>query len=141
MNEPLAAFVTATRACVDDALERINARYAKAIRMRVLEERSFERLGGTETLTIDARLLALTNADLGRLVTAGRFREDLFFRLNVLTIRVPPLRERPGDIAALTDHLLGRLAAVHGRPGTRLTEPVRRMLASRRLAPRSRAIT
>jgi DNA-binding NtrC family response regulator len=96
--------------------------------LRVLEERSFERLGGTETLTIDARLLALTNADLGRLVTAGRFREDLYFRLNVLTIRVPPLRERPGDIAPLTDHLLGRLAAVHGKPGARLTESVRRML-------------
>jgi DNA-binding NtrC family response regulator len=96
--------------------------------LRVLEERSFERLGGTETLTIDARLLALTNADLGRLVTAGRFREDLFFRLSVLTIRVPPLRERPGDIVPLTDHLLGRLAAVHGRPGARLTESVRRML-------------
>jgi len=98
--------------------------------LRVLEERSFERLGGTETLTIDARLLALTNADLGRLVTAGRFREDLFFRLSVLTIRVPPLRERPGDIAPLTDHLLGRLAAVHGRPGAKLTAPVRRMLAA-----------
>ena len=98
--------------------------------LRVLEERSFERLGGTETLTIDARLLALTNADLGRLVTAGRFREDLFFRLSVLTIRVPPLRERPGDIAPLTDHLLARLAAVHGRPGARLTVPVRRMLAA-----------
>jgi DNA-binding NtrC family response regulator len=96
--------------------------------LRVLEERSFERLGGTETLTIDARLLALTNADLGRLVTAGRFREDLFFRLSVLTIRVPPLRERPGDIAPLTDHLLARLAAVHGRPGAILTEPARRML-------------
>ena len=96
--------------------------------LRVLEERSFERLGGTETLTIDARLLALTNADLGRLVTAGRFREDLFFRLSVLTIRVPPLRERPGDIVPLTDHLLGRLAAVHGKPGARLTESVRRML-------------
>jgi DNA-binding NtrC family response regulator len=98
--------------------------------LRVLEERSFERLGGTETLTIDARLLALTNADLGRLVTAGRFREDLFFRLSVLTIRVPPLRERPGDIAPLTDHLLARLAAVHGKPGARLSAPVRRMLAA-----------
>jgi two-component system, NtrC family, response regulator AtoC len=98
--------------------------------LRVLEERSFERLGGTETLTIDARLLALTNADLGRLVTAGRFREDLFFRLSVLTIRVPPLRERPGDIAPLTDHLLARLAAVHGNPGARLSAPVRRMLAA-----------
>jgi DNA-binding NtrC family response regulator len=98
--------------------------------LRVLEERTFERLGGTETLSIDARLLALTNADLGRLVTSGRFREDLFFRLSVLTIRVPPLRERPGDIVPLTDHLLARLAAVHGKPGAKLTEPSRRMLAA-----------
>jgi two-component system, NtrC family, response regulator AtoC len=98
--------------------------------LRVLEENSFERLGGTETLTIDARLIALTNADLARLVTAGRFREDLYFRLSVLTIRVPALRERPGDIPPLTDHLLARLAALHGRPGATLSEPVRRMLAA-----------
>src|ERR1700694_3159861 len=63
--------------------------------LRVLEERTFERLGGTETLRIDARLIALTNADLGRAVAAKCFREDLYFRLSVLTIHVPPLRERP----------------------------------------------
>src|ERR1035438_10405804 len=57
--------------------------------LRVLEERQFERLGGTETITIDARLVALTNADLSRLVADGQFREDLFFRLSVLTIAVP----------------------------------------------------
>jgi DNA-binding NtrC family response regulator len=98
--------------------------------LRVLEERAFERLGGTETLTIDARLVALTNADLPRLVTAGRFREDLYFRLSVLTIRVPPLRERPADIAPLAEHLLARLAAVHGRGEARLSEPAHRMLAA-----------
>ncbi len=63
--------------------------------LRVLEERKFERLGGTETLRMDSRLMALTNTDLGQAVAAGRFREDLFFRLNVLAIVVPPLRERP----------------------------------------------
>jgi DNA-binding NtrC family response regulator len=98
--------------------------------LRVLEERSFERLGGTDTLTIDARLVALTNADLPRLVTAGRFREDLFFRLSVLTIRVPALRERPADILPLAEHLLARLAAVHGRTDARLSEPARRMLSA-----------
>jgi len=98
--------------------------------LRVLEERSFERLGGTDTLTIDARLVALTNADLPRLVAAGRFREDLFFRLSVLTIRVPPLRERPADILPLAEHLLARLAAVHGRIDARLSEPARRMLVA-----------
>ncbi|MBI3663597.1 MAG: sigma-54-dependent Fis family transcriptional regulator [Acidobacteria bacterium] len=85
--------------------------------LRVLEERSFERLGGTETLRIDARLIALTNADLERLVAAGRFREDLFFRLHVFTIAVPALHQRPADILPLAEELLARLATVHGRVG------------------------
>jgi two-component system, NtrC family, response regulator AtoC len=84
--------------------------------LRVLEERTFERLGGTETLRMDARLMALTNTDLSKAVAAGRFREDLFFRLNVLTIFVPPLRERRGDLVSLASHFLTRLGAVHGRP-------------------------
>jgi two-component system, NtrC family, response regulator AtoC len=88
--------------------------------LRVLEERSFERLGGTESLHINARLIALTNTDLGSAVVAGRFREDLYFRLNVLVVFVPPLRERRKDILPLAQHLLGRLAAVHGRPGAQL---------------------
>jgi DNA-binding NtrC family response regulator len=96
--------------------------------LRVLEERRFERLGGTETLTIAARLIALTNADLARAVSAGLFREDLFFRLSVLTIRVPSLRQRPADILPLADHLLARLAAVHGRPETTLSEAARKVL-------------
>ncbi|MGA2720339.1 MAG: sigma 54-interacting transcriptional regulator, partial [Candidatus Acidiferrales bacterium] len=83
--------------------------------LRVLEERTFERLGGTETLHMDARIMALTNTDLPKAVAAGRFREDLFFRLNVLAIAVPSLRERRGDIAALAAHFLARLGAVHGR--------------------------
>jgi transcriptional regulator with PAS, ATPase and Fis domain len=82
--------------------------------LRVLEERTFERLGGAETLRIDARLMALTNTDLPQAVAAGRFREDLFFRLNVLTIVIPPLRERREDIAPLTAHFLERLGPVHG---------------------------
>src|ERR1700683_14235 len=85
--------------------------------LRVLEERTFERLGGTETLSIDARLIALTNADLARLVSDGRFREDLFFRLSVLTIFVPALRARLADILPLADALLERAARTHGRPG------------------------
>ena len=96
--------------------------------LRVLEERRFERLGGTETLSIDARLIALTNADLTRAVSAGLFREDLYFRLSVLTIRVPALRERPADIVPLAEHLLARLAAVHGRPNTTLSEAARQSL-------------
>jgi two-component system, NtrC family, response regulator AtoC len=88
--------------------------------LRVLEERTFERLGGTETLHMDARLMALTNTDLSAAVASGRFREDLFFRLNVLAISVPPLRERPADIAPLAAHFLARLAPVHGRPDATL---------------------
>jgi two-component system, NtrC family, response regulator AtoC len=83
--------------------------------LRVLEERQFERLGGTATLKMEARLMALTNADLSRAVAAGRFREDLFFRLNVLSLEVPPLRQRRRDIASLAVHFLKRLGSVHGR--------------------------
>ncbi len=100
--------------------------------LRVLEERSFERLGGTETLHIEARLVALTNADLVRAVAAGRFREDLYFRLNVLMIVVPPLRERPADILPLAEQLLGRLGPVHGRPDAALSDAARQLLAAYR---------
>jgi DNA-binding NtrC family response regulator len=96
--------------------------------LRVLEERSFERLGGTETLSIAARLIALTNADLPRAVSAGTFREDLYFRLSVLTIKIPALRERSSDILPLAEHLLARLAAVHGRPETSLSDASRKAL-------------
>jgi DNA-binding NtrC family response regulator len=96
--------------------------------LRVLEERSFERLGGTETLRIDARLIALTNTDLHAAAAAGRFREDLFFRLNVLTLQVPPLRARPADILPLAEHLLARLSVVHGRTGVSLSEEARHAL-------------
>ena len=88
--------------------------------LRVLEERAFERLGGTETLRMDARLMALTNANLPEAVAGGRFRDDLFFRLNVLAICVPPLRERREDIAPLAAHFLERLGPVHGRPDATL---------------------
>jgi DNA-binding NtrC family response regulator len=98
--------------------------------LRVLEERQFERLGGTETISIDARLIALTNADLARLVSEGQFRGDLFFRLSVLAIPVPPLRARPADILPLAEALLERGARVHGRTGAEFSEPVKQMLAT-----------
>ena len=96
--------------------------------LRVLQERAFERLGGTETLRIEARIVALTNVDLPAAVSSGRFREDLYFRLNVLTLTVPPLRERRDDILPLADHLLATLRSVHGRPGSQLSDRARRML-------------
>jgi DNA-binding NtrC family response regulator len=98
--------------------------------LRVLQERAFERLGGTETLRIGARLIALTNVDLPAAVKAGSSREDLYFRLNVLTLTVPPLRERRADILPLAAHLLATLRAVHGRPHAQLSDSARRMLAA-----------
>ena len=98
--------------------------------LRVLQERAFERLGGTETLKIEARIIALTNVDLPAAVKAGSFREDLYFRLNVLTLTVPPLRERRADILLLADHLLAGLRFAHGRPHAQLSESARRVLAA-----------
>jgi two-component system response regulator AtoC len=102
---------------------------AQSKMLRVLQERAFERLGGNETLHIEARLIALTNVDLSAAVAAGRFREDLFFRLNVLTLHVPPLRGRRADIIPLAEHLLATLRGVHGRPAD-LSEMSRRTLAA-----------
>jgi DNA-binding NtrC family response regulator len=81
-------------------------------------------------LRIEARLVALTNVDLPAAVKAGSFREDLYFRLNVLTLTVPPLRERRADILPLATHLLATLRSVHGRPRAQLSDSVRRMLAA-----------
>jgi DNA-binding NtrC family response regulator len=96
--------------------------------LRVLEERKFERLGGTETLEMDARLIALTNADLERAVQSGYFREDLYFRLNVLVLKVPALRERPQDIRPLAEHFAKRLAPVHGRANVNIDAGAMRTL-------------
>jgi DNA-binding NtrC family response regulator len=95
-----------------------------------LQERLFERLGGTVTIRIEARIVALTNVDLTAAVANGHFREDLYFRLNVLALTVPPLRERRADILPLADHLLAALRSIHGHPGSRLSEASRRMLAT-----------
>jgi DNA-binding NtrC family response regulator len=84
--------------------------------LRVLQEKTFERLGETKTRSTDVRVLAATNADLEAEVRAGRFREDLFWRLNVVGLRLPPLRERPADVLLLAEHFLQRFAREHGRP-------------------------
>ncbi|MEJ2182855.1 MAG: sigma-54 dependent transcriptional regulator [Nitrospirota bacterium] len=76
--------------------------------LRVLQERCFERIGGSETIEVDVRVIAATNKDLQLEVDSGRFREDLFFRLNVIPITVPPLRERRGDIPLLIEYFLGK---------------------------------
>jgi two-component system response regulator HydG len=83
--------------------------------LRVLQEGEFERLGGTKTLRVDVRIVAATNQDLAQMVREKRFREDLFYRLNVITITVPPLRERREDIRVLAQHFLRVYAAKNNR--------------------------
>jgi Nif-specific regulatory protein len=83
--------------------------------LRVLQERKFERLGENRTLAVDVRIIAATNADLERLVEQGRFREDLFYRLNVIPLFLPPLRDRREDIIPLTEHFLDRFNKEHGK--------------------------
>ncbi|MBZ0270591.1 sigma 54-interacting transcriptional regulator [bacterium] len=82
--------------------------------LRVLQERKFERVGGTQTLTMDARIIAATNVDLDLAVRTGRFRQDLFYRLNVVPMHLPPLRERPEDIELIAHHFLRRFSAKKG---------------------------
>lgn len=90
--------------------------------LRVLEERSFERVGGQKTLTTDVRLIAATNRDLAGMVKESKFREDLYFRLNVVTIHMPPLRERGEDIPILVDHFLKGYARENNKPKLEVTQ-------------------
>jgi DNA-binding NtrC family response regulator len=83
--------------------------------LRFLQERTFERVGGNETLQVDVRVIAATNRSLKRLVDEGKFREDLYYRLNVVSIDIPPLRDRPEDIAALAIFFLARYAQENGK--------------------------
>src|SRR6202000_686343 len=88
----------------------------QGLRLRVLQERKFERLGGTTTLQVDVRLVAATNRDLAEEVRAGRFRSDLYYRLNVFPVRVPALRERREDIPPLVAHFAEKYGERFGRP-------------------------
>jgi two-component system response regulator HydG len=83
--------------------------------LRFLQERTFERVGGNETLNVDVRIIAATNRTLRDDVTAGTFREDLYYRLNVVNVEMPPLRSRPGDILPLAQHFLRRFANENGK--------------------------
>jgi two-component system response regulator FlrC len=97
--------------------------------LRVLQERRFERIGGTRTLTADVRWIAATNRDLRSMIAKGTFREDLYHRLAVFPVRIPPLRERPGDLLPLIGTLLRAAAAELGRPTPRVSPAVEQMLA------------
>jgi len=98
--------------------------------LRVLQERSFERVGASETVAVDVRVMATTNRDLLAEIAAGRFREDLYFRLAVVPIMVPPLRERLGDVLQLADHFLTQAATKLGRGQVEIEPAARELLAN-----------
>jgi Nif-specific regulatory protein len=98
--------------------------------LRVLQEREFERVGGTETIKVNVRLIAATNKGLEKAIEERTFREDLYYRLNVFAIFVPPLRERKTDIMLLADHFLTKFAREHGKSVKRISTPAIDMLVS-----------
>ena len=98
--------------------------------LRVLQQREFERVGGTDTVRANVRLIAATNKDLEKAIATSTFREDLYYRLNVFTIFVPPLRERKADLLLLADHFLEKFAREHRRRIRRISTPAIDMLTS-----------
>ena len=96
--------------------------------LRVIQEREFMRLGGTETIKVDVRILAASNEDLRKLVKEGRFREDLFHRLNVISIQLPPLRERKEDIPPLAERFLEIFCRENNQPLRHFTRGAMKML-------------
>jgi DNA-binding NtrC family response regulator len=98
--------------------------------LRVLQERSFERVGSSMTIGLDVRVIATSNRDLPRSVARGEFRQDLFFRLNVLPVHLPPLRDRLEDVPALVNHFLNLTAQREGKPPRRISEEAMMVLRS-----------
>jgi Nif-specific regulatory protein len=98
--------------------------------LRVLQEREFERLGGVRPIRVNVRLIAATNKDVEEAVRQGAFREDLYYRLNVFTVFLPPLRERRPDILLLADHFVEKYAAAHGKDVRRISSTAIDMLMS-----------
>ena len=101
---------------------------AQAKVLRVIQEREFERVGGTGSVTVDIRLIAATNQDLKKSIEKGTFREDLFYRINVFPLHLPPLRERKNDIVLLSDFFMKRFGNELGRPEVDLTNDGKRLL-------------
>jgi len=100
--------------------------------LHVLQDGEFSRIGGKSTLTVDVRVLAATNQDLERAVTEGRFREDLFYRLNVIQVFVPPLRERVVEIPLLASYFVERYAKLYGRGGFTIAPAIMERLKQHR---------
>ncbi len=100
--------------------------------LRVIQERQFERLGGTKSISVDVRIISATNRDLIEEVERGRFREDLFYRLGVFQITLPPLREREGDVELLTDHFIQHYAEEENKPIRFITKEARDIIRNHR---------
>ncbi len=100
--------------------------------LRAIQEREIDRVGGSKPVKVNIRILATSNRDLAAAVKDGSFREDLLYRLNVVNLRLPPLRERPGDIAALCDHFLKKYAKANGMPERPLSAEARKRLVAHR---------
>lgn len=103
--------------------------YLQAKLLRVLQERTIIRIGSNQVIPIDVRVIAATNKDLKEMIREKKFREDLYYRLNVIPLKIPPLRERKEDIEELTDYFAGRYAGLLGKTVRHITESVRRALA------------
>jgi transcriptional regulator with GAF, ATPase, and Fis domain len=98
--------------------------------LRVLQEQEFERVGGGQPVKVDVRLVAATNRDLKQMVEQGKFREDLFYRLNVINLHLPALRRRKSDVFPLACHFLAKYAEANGRDGLRFDDKVARLLSN-----------
>ncbi len=114
-----------------DEISEMDARLQAKL-LRAIQERVIDRVGGTKPVPVNIRILATSNRDLARAVSEGTFREDLLYRLNVVNLKLPALRERPGDVAVLADHFIKKYAAANGVPVRALSVDARRALATHR---------
>ena len=102
--------------------------------LRAIQERVIDRVGGTKPVPVDIRIIATSNRNLAEAVREGKFREDLLFRLNVVNLKIPPLRERPADIVELAQHFIKKYADANGVPARPLSAEARRALGAQPLA-------
>jgi len=114
-----------------DEISEMDARLQAKL-LRAIQERVIDRVGGTKPVPVNIRIIATSNRDLAKAVAEGTFREDLLYRLNVVNLRLPALRERPGDVAVLADHFVKKYAAANGMAARPLSVDARRALASHR---------
>lgn len=114
-----------------DEISEMDARLQAKL-LRAIQERVIDRVGGAKPVKVDIRIIATSNRDLARAVSEGTFREDLLYRLNVVNLRLPALRERPGDVAVLADHFVKKYAAANGVSARPLSDGARRALLAHR---------